>query len=164
MSLVPGTDAPNPKPIPIPNPNPNPDPNLGLRTLAITLTLTRTRALTLDSLRAKLAGDRACNPNAATQPDCGCDTCTLIVQEESITTIELRGLNQALAGTATERLDGTDFVIRNLPSNGRLYQYDESATGKRATRLQRATVSPTRESYARLPLAGCASACSTRAT
>ena len=36
-----------------------------------------------------------------------------------------------MTGAPTERLAGTDFVIRSLPTNGRLYHYDESRTGKR---------------------------------
>ena len=52
-------------------------------------------SLTLDRLRAKLAAeDRVCNPAAPMQPDCGCDTCTLTVEEEAISVVELRGLNQ----------------------------------------------------------------------
>ena len=85
----------------------------------------------LSGLRAKLAAeDRVCNPAAPIQPDCGCDTCTLTVEEEAISVVELRGLNQGGGG-----LGGTDFVIRSLPTHGRLYQYTEGATGNRGDQI-----------------------------
>ena len=50
----------------------------------------------LSGLRAKLASeDRACNPAAPIQPDCGCETCTLTVEEE------VRHLNPRARGRPT---------------------------------------------------------------
>ena len=43
---------------------------------------------------------------------------------QAISVVELRGLNQGGGG-----LGGTDFVVRSLPTHGRLYQYTEGATG-----------------------------------
>lgn len=78
-----------------------------------------------------LGANRSCNDaSAATPPDCGCATCTLVAPEEALVVIELRGLNTLGGG-----LGGTDFVIASLPSGGTLYQFDASAADNRSAEI-----------------------------
>ena len=88
----------------------------------------------LSGLRAKMtSSDRVCS--TSNPSDCGCDTCSLIVEEEVLSLVALRGLNQNGGSTAANALPVTPFLLKTLPSHGTLYQYDATRTGNRGDQI-----------------------------